>query len=352
MALSLAEIARLVNGELHGDGSILINGADTLRDARSGDITFIDHERMSRELAECAASAVLAPPGIHPEGKPYITVTDVPCGFATVVRQFRPARQAVETGVSPLARISPTARIGEDVTVHAGAVIGDHVEIGRGAIVHPGAVVMAGSRVGEQSVLYPNAVLYEGTVIGARCQIHAGAVLGAYGFGYQTVEGRHQLSAQLGNVVLGDDVDVGAVYHDRPRHVRGDRDRRRHEDRQPGDDRPQLPNRTPQHDLLAGRDRREHDNGRLCRDGRASRCAGSRAYRHGGDAGCQGRCDERHPRRRNLRGDPRHSGASADADPGRDHEAAGSRRSSCVSCNGWSIELEEDAADKAHQEAA
>ena len=69
---------------------------------------------------------------------------------------------------------------------------------------------MAGSQIGPDVTIFPNAVLYENTVVGPRCVIHAGAVLGAYGFGYYCVDGRHQLSAQLGNVVLGADVEIGA----------------------------------------------------------------------------------------------------------------------------------------------
>lgn len=69
---------------------------------------------------------------------------------------------------------------------------------------------MSGCQLGEQVVLFPNVVLYENTVIGARSILHANAVIGAYGFGYHQVNGRHQLSAQLGNVVIGEDVEIGA----------------------------------------------------------------------------------------------------------------------------------------------
>ena len=69
---------------------------------------------------------------------------------------------------------------------------------------------MAGSQIGQDVTIFPNAVLYENTIVGPRCVIHANAVLGAYGFGYGFVDGRHVLSAQLGNVVLGADVEIGA----------------------------------------------------------------------------------------------------------------------------------------------
>jgi UDP-3-O-[3-hydroxymyristoyl] glucosamine N-acyltransferase len=84
------------------------------------------------------------------------------------------------------------------------------VRIGPGSAIHSGAHIMSGCRIGAQVTIFPNAVLYEDTVVGPRCVIHAGAVLGAWGFGYDLVDGRHQLSAQLGNVVLGADVEIGA----------------------------------------------------------------------------------------------------------------------------------------------
>jgi UDP-3-O-[3-hydroxymyristoyl] glucosamine N-acyltransferase len=84
------------------------------------------------------------------------------------------------------------------------------VEIGARAVVHSGVRILAGCRIGEDTTIFPNAVLYEDTLVGPRCIIHANVVLGAYGFGYKTVDGRHRLSAQLGNVVLEAEVEVGA----------------------------------------------------------------------------------------------------------------------------------------------
>jgi len=139
-----------------------------------------------------------------------IQVDDVHQAFAVIVARFRPSRGVRRMGISPHAVISPTATLGKDVDVHALATVGDDVEIGRGATIHSGVHVMAGSKVGPDVTIYPNAVLYENTIVGPRCVIHAGAVLGAWGFGYCFEEGRHQLSPQLGNVILEADVEVGA----------------------------------------------------------------------------------------------------------------------------------------------
>ena len=123
---------------------------------------------------------------------------------------FCPQRQRPRIGVSPLAAVSPTATIGSNVDIHPFATIGDGVSIGDGSTIHAGVHVMAGSQVGGNVTIFPNAVLYENTIVGPRCLIHANVVLGAYGFGYGFVDGRHVLSPQLGNVVLGADVEIGA----------------------------------------------------------------------------------------------------------------------------------------------
>jgi UDP-3-O-[3-hydroxymyristoyl] glucosamine N-acyltransferase len=211
MQFTLDEIARRVAGRLHGDGAIAIHGAATLSEAQPGDISLADDPRRAAEVARSAASAVITPAGFAPEGMPHIEVADVHEAFAAVVALFRPPRQRRRLGVSPRAFVSPTAVIAEDADVHAGAVIGDDVEIGPGCTVHSGACLMAGCKLGREVVVFPGAVLYEDTIVGDRVLIHAGAVLGAYGFGYKTIDGRHRLGAQLGYVKIENDVDIGAA---------------------------------------------------------------------------------------------------------------------------------------------
>ena len=210
MFVTLRELAELVGGRLVGDGELLISGAATIRDARPGEITLADRAKLAPQLAQCAAAAVVVCEKFTPEDRPYICVTDVHAAFALIVKRFRPQRQVPAAGISPHALVAPSARLAPDVVVHPGAYIGDDVEIGPRSVVHSGVRVLPGCKVGADVVLFPNVVLYEETIVGDRCLIHAGAVLGAYGFGYETVAGRHRLSAQLGYVELGSDVDVGA----------------------------------------------------------------------------------------------------------------------------------------------
>ncbi|MCA9209554.1 MAG: UDP-3-O-(3-hydroxymyristoyl)glucosamine N-acyltransferase, partial [Planctomycetales bacterium] len=210
MTVTLGELAALVGGELRGDAGIPISGAATLRECQLGEITLAADERLARELDPARVSAVLVPEGIACAAVPSIVVPNVHQAFSTIVAHFRPVRDQRGCGVSPAASVSPSAKLGPDVVIHPMATIGDDVVIGARTIIYPGVHVLAGSTIGEDVSIFPNAVLYENTKVGDRSVIHAGAVLGAFGFGYETVQGRHVRGAQLGYVEIGADVEIGA----------------------------------------------------------------------------------------------------------------------------------------------
>ncbi|MGD0896950.1 MAG: UDP-3-O-(3-hydroxymyristoyl)glucosamine N-acyltransferase [Thermoguttaceae bacterium] len=210
MQATLAELAAMVGGDVAGPGELVVYGAAPLGDVVGGQITLVDRQEKGRALAASEAAAVVCPRSFQFQAMPAICVDDVHRAFAAIITFFRPERRQGRIGVSRRAVVSPTARLGENVDVHPLATLGDDVTVGAGSTIHSGVHVMAGSRIAEDVTIFPNAVLYENTVVGPRCLIHAGAVLGAYGFGYEQVEGRHRLTAQLGNVVLGADVEIGA----------------------------------------------------------------------------------------------------------------------------------------------
>jgi UDP-3-O-[3-hydroxymyristoyl] glucosamine N-acyltransferase len=211
MVITLRDLATFVGGELvGGEPSVPIAGGATLETAQAGDITLIDAPDKLHLLARSDAAAAIVPPGSGPLDRPTIEVPDVHAAFAAVITRFRPPRAARRTGVSPQAAVEPSARIAADVEIHPFATVGADCELGPGVTIHSGARIMAGCRIGAGTTIHPNAVLSENTVVGQRCTIHANAVLGAHGFGYKVTDGRYLLSAQLGWVELGDDVDVGA----------------------------------------------------------------------------------------------------------------------------------------------
>ena len=212
MPTTLAALARLVDGELLGDGALEICGAAALMDAASGEITLVDRNEKAERLAATSARAAVVPRGFPVESltMPAIVVEDVHRAFTAIVMHFRPPRATHRTGISPAASIDPSARLGADVDVHAGATIDADVEIGAGSTIHSGARIMAGCKLGQNVVVHPNAVLYDSTVVGARSVIHAGVVLGCHGFGYRVFEGSNLPAAQLGYVLVGDDCEIGA----------------------------------------------------------------------------------------------------------------------------------------------
>jgi UDP-3-O-[3-hydroxymyristoyl] glucosamine N-acyltransferase len=210
MAANLSELARLVGGRVVGDGDLPITGAAVLGEAQPGQITLIDQVEKAVRAGATRASAAVVPSSFVPENLPVIQVDDVHLAFTAIVAHFRPARVEPRMGISPAAIISPTAQLGENVDIHPFATIGDDVRIGANSTIHSGARIMAGCRLAENVTVFPNVVMYENTIVGSRCVIHAGAILGCYGFGYRFCEGRHLLSAQLGHVELGADVEVGA----------------------------------------------------------------------------------------------------------------------------------------------
>jgi UDP-3-O-[3-hydroxymyristoyl] glucosamine N-acyltransferase len=211
MTITLEALASHVQGTVVGcaDG-LSITGGSTLETAGPADVTLIDSAEKLHLLAKSRAGAAIVPQGSGPLDRPTVEVADVHAAFAAVITWLRPPRVATRIGVSPRACVDPTARIGADADIHPLSVIGADVEIGAGATIHSGAQIMAGCRIGAGTIVFPNAVLYENTQVGARCLIHAGAVLGANGFGYKVVGGAYSLSAQLGWVELGDDVEIGA----------------------------------------------------------------------------------------------------------------------------------------------
>jgi UDP-3-O-[3-hydroxymyristoyl] glucosamine N-acyltransferase len=207
---TVAELAELVGGQVVGDASTVISGAAVLSEVQSGEITLVDQLENVKRLAATKAAAVVLPKNIDCNWPALIRVDDIHAAFAKIICHFRPPRGQTRFGISPHSAVSQFARLGQNVDVHPNATVGDDCEIGDDSTLLPGAQVLAGCKIGRHVTIGPGAVLYENTIVGDRVIIHGNAVIGAYGFGYQQVGGRHILAAQLGNVRIGNDVEIGA----------------------------------------------------------------------------------------------------------------------------------------------
>lgn len=208
MAFTVRQVADWIGGEVVGDGDAPLTGTATLGDAVAGDLTFVDGVKHLKKWAASAASAAVVPASFPVDPRPLVKVADPLAAFLKVVLTLRGDRTEVRE-VHPTAVIHPTATLGPNPSLGPHAVVGAHTVVGANVTLHAGAVVGRYCRIGDDFTLHPNAVLYDDCVIGHRVTVHAGAVIGADGFGYRLVHGRHEKVPQVGIVELADDVEVG-----------------------------------------------------------------------------------------------------------------------------------------------
>ncbi len=206
----LADITARLGGELIGDPQIEVSQVATLKSAGPQHISFFAQGRYRDDLNTTRAAAVI----VGEESRDAtalarIVAADPYFYFAQVSRLLNPA-VAVEPGVHPAAVVDPSARIAPSAHVGAGCVIEADVRIEANVFVGAGCVVGAGCAIGADSRIEARVTLYPGCVIGRRVIIHSGAVLGADGFGFAPHEGRWLKIPQIGRVVIGDDVEIGA----------------------------------------------------------------------------------------------------------------------------------------------
>lgn len=209
---TVAELAALVGGDHAAEhGSVTITGPAGLAEAQNGEISFFGHPRYAAELKTTKASAVLVPRDFGGETPAAcIRVADPSAAFTLVTQQFLPAPQAPAPGIHPSAVVDPSACIAPDACVQAQAVIEAEVVIGAGTVVGAGCYLGRASRLGAGCLLHPHVVVRERCIVGARVVLHSGVVVGSDGFGYDTKDGRHHKIPQIGIVVVGDDVEIGA----------------------------------------------------------------------------------------------------------------------------------------------
>jgi UDP-3-O-[3-hydroxymyristoyl] glucosamine N-acyltransferase len=209
MPFTASELAQLLQGELQGDGATALTGFAPAHAAKPGDLTFAENEEFFLKAQESAASAILVDGKYASAKKTIIRVANARVAFAKVLPLFFPEPQFAP-GAHPTAVVDSTAQV--DPTAHIGphCVVGQRVKIGPGVVLQGLNYVGDDSAIGESSRLFPNVTVYAGSQIGRRVRIHAGTVIGSDGFGYVFDAGIHRKIPQVGNVVIDDDVEIGA----------------------------------------------------------------------------------------------------------------------------------------------
>jgi UDP-3-O-[3-hydroxymyristoyl] glucosamine N-acyltransferase len=201
----------MVGGELSGNPDQLVSGLAGLREATPSDVSFLASPKYQAAVKATRAGALIVARDVAVDFDRALIRVDNPSeAFAELVRQVAPPPVTFPPGVHPTAVVASTVRLGKDVSIQPHAVIEDRAVIGDRTVIGAGNYVGHESRIGADCRFYANVSLRERTIVGDRVILHSGVVLGADGFGYEAVDGVHKKIPQVGNVEIGDDVEIGA----------------------------------------------------------------------------------------------------------------------------------------------
>lgn len=213
MEFTASQIASLCNGVVEGDGDVKINDFAKIEEGRPGAISFLANVKYTHYLYTTKSSAVLVSKDFVPEQPVTTTLIRVDDPYATVAHLLQMVQQMITpnyTGIESPVHIAEGVVVPEDAYVGAFTYVGKNVRIGKGVKIYPQCYVGDNVSIEEGTVLYPGVKIYHGCRIGKRCIIHSGAVIGADGFGFAPTEHGYDKIPQIGNVAIGDDVEIGA----------------------------------------------------------------------------------------------------------------------------------------------
>jgi len=213
MQSTLKEIAESVQATVVGDGATQVSGIASIKTASTKDLVFVEDAENLESALNSAAAAVIAGEfaGGSAAKKPLLICSQPRLVFARAAKILCPA-PAREAKIHPSASVSPSAKLGKNVSVDACALVSDGTEIGDNTRIGANNFIGANVKVGSDCELYPNVTIYPGARLGNRVTVHAGAVLGSDGFGYvrDKTTGRYEKFPQVGKLEIEDDVEIGA----------------------------------------------------------------------------------------------------------------------------------------------
>ncbi len=218
MNKTLAEIAQLIGGQVKGDASIRIAGLSGIKEAKSGDLTFLANNKYAALLETTHASAVIVADGIDTGKLAAICVANPSLCFSKLAEDFLRSTVPTITGIHATAIIGKDVRLNPNVAIGPYVVIEDNVVIGDNTIINAFSFIGHGTKIGKDGLIYPHVTIRERNRVGDRVIIHSGTVIGSDGFGFANVSGVNVKIPQVGIVQIEDDVEIGAnVAIDRAR---------------------------------------------------------------------------------------------------------------------------------------
>ena len=214
MKFTINQIATILQGKVEGNGNEEITSLAKIQDAKPGSISFLSNLKYEEYIYATEASAVIVSEDFIPKKKlttTIIRVKDSYSSFTVLLEEYHKMMNYAKQGVEEPSFLGENSTVGDRIYRGAFSYIGNNVSIGNNVKIYPQAYIGDHVKIGDNSIIYPGVKIYQNTVIGNQCVIHAGAIIGSDGFGFAPLEdGSYKTIPQLGNVVLEDDVSIGA----------------------------------------------------------------------------------------------------------------------------------------------
>lgn len=212
MIFTAKQIADFVHGEIEGNPNVEIHNFSKIEEGKPGTITFLSNPKYTHYIYETQADVVLVNTDFVPEKTIKATLIKVPNAYAALASLLEMVNNAApkKKGVEAMSFVSDSALLGKEIYVGAFAYIGEKASVGNNSKIYPHVYIGDHVKIGENVTIYSGVHIYSGCVVGDNCILHSGCVIGADGFGFSNENGVYHKIPQLGNVILENDVEIGA----------------------------------------------------------------------------------------------------------------------------------------------
>lgn len=212
MKFTAQQIASFINGEVIGNKDAEVYTFAKIEEGTPGALSFLANPKYTEYIYSTESSVVLVNKDFEPKGEIKTTLIKVDNAYESLAKLMTmyEASKPKKQGISSLASISPTAKVGENCYIAPFAVIGDGCEVGDGCYIHEGVSIGDGAKVGNNCILYAHVTIYHDCRVGNDCILHSGCVIGADGFGFAPTANGYDKIPQTGIVVIEDNVEIGA----------------------------------------------------------------------------------------------------------------------------------------------
>ena len=214
MIFSAAQVALLINGKVEGNADAAVSSFGKIEEAGEGQLSFLANPKYEEYLYTSSASVIIVNESLElkqPVTATLLRVKDAYSAFATLLAKYQELRQQKFNGLQHPHFISESAKYGKDVFIGAFAYLGEHVKVGNNTKLYPGVYLGDNVQIGDNCILFPGVKVQYNCVVGNNVTIHAGTVVGSDGFGFAPqADGSFSKVPQIGNVVVEDNVEIGA----------------------------------------------------------------------------------------------------------------------------------------------